>query len=96
MSQTTKARQAADQLVRDLEAARSRALATRSLTRVAISAMSSSYTGYLDSDRDGVLAESVAETSALVVVPLAGRSTPMCGSLGAPRRTCRAIPAPAA
>jgi prepilin-type N-terminal cleavage/methylation domain-containing protein len=65
VSQTTKARQAADQLVRDLEAARSRALATRSLTRVAISAMSSSYTGYLDSDRDGVLAESVAETSAL-------------------------------
>ena len=42
VSQTTKARQAADQLVRDLEAARSRALATRSLTRVAISAMSSS------------------------------------------------------
>jgi prepilin-type N-terminal cleavage/methylation domain-containing protein len=65
VSQTTKARQAADQLVRDLEAARSRAIATRSLTRVVISALSSSYTGYLDSDRNGVLAESAAETSAL-------------------------------
>jgi len=65
VSETTKARQAADQLVRDLEAARSRALATRSLARVAINAVSGSYTGYLDDNRDGAVAQSAVETSAL-------------------------------
>jgi prepilin-type N-terminal cleavage/methylation domain-containing protein len=67
VSGTTRARQAADQLVRDLEAARSRALATRSLARIAIAAGAGSYTGYLDDDRDGALGQTAAETSALGV-----------------------------
>jgi prepilin-type N-terminal cleavage/methylation domain-containing protein len=65
VSGTTRARAAADQLVRDLEAARSRALASRSITRLAINTVTKSYTGYLDSDRDGVLGQTAAETAAL-------------------------------
>lgn len=65
VSEATKARQAADQLVRDLEAVRSRALASRSLARVVFDIPAGSYTAYLDSDRDGVLAQSAAETAAL-------------------------------
>jgi hypothetical protein len=67
VSGTTRARAAADQLVRDLEAARSRALATRSIARIAISTATKSYTGYLDSNRDGVLGQTAAETAALGV-----------------------------
>jgi prepilin-type N-terminal cleavage/methylation domain-containing protein len=67
VSGTTRARAAADQLVRDLEAARSRALATRSISRIAIDAAAKSYTGYLDSNRDGALGQTAAETAALGV-----------------------------
>jgi Tfp pilus assembly protein FimT len=65
VSEATKARQAADQLARDLEAVRSRALASRSRARVAFDAAAGSYTAYLDTDRDGNLAQSAVETAAL-------------------------------
>jgi prepilin-type N-terminal cleavage/methylation domain-containing protein len=65
VSEATKARQAADQLARDLEVVRSRALASRSLARVAFDAAAGSYTAYLDTDRNGTLAQSAAETAAL-------------------------------
>ncbi len=67
ISNATKARQAADQLVRDLETARSRALATRSMVRIVFNVGGSSYTGYLDSNRDGVFGQTAAETNALNV-----------------------------
>jgi prepilin-type N-terminal cleavage/methylation domain-containing protein len=66
-SQWTKSREAADQLARDLEAARSRALATRSIVRIVVDPATGTYTGYLDNDRDGNLAQSAAETAALGV-----------------------------
>ncbi|MGH7514109.1 MAG: pilus assembly FimT family protein [Gemmatimonadales bacterium] len=67
VSQSTKARQAADQLAHDLEAVRSRALATRSVARLALDAAGGTYSGYLDTDRDGALSQSAAETAALEV-----------------------------
>jgi prepilin-type N-terminal cleavage/methylation domain-containing protein len=67
VSEATRARQAADQLVRDLEAVRSRALASRSLARVTFDAVAGTYTGYLDTDRDGALAQSALESTALAV-----------------------------
>lgn len=67
VSTFTKSRQAADQLVRDLETARSRALATRSTVRIAFNVAARSYTGYLDANRDGVLGQTAAETTALSV-----------------------------
>jgi prepilin-type N-terminal cleavage/methylation domain-containing protein len=65
VSQWTKSREAADQLARDLEAARSRALATRSIVRIVVDPVTATYTGYLDDNRDGILAQSAAETVAL-------------------------------
>jgi prepilin-type N-terminal cleavage/methylation domain-containing protein len=65
VSQATRVKAAADQLVRDLEIARSRALATRSMTRVAVNTVAGTYVGYLDDDRNGVLAQTAAETAAL-------------------------------
>jgi prepilin-type N-terminal cleavage/methylation domain-containing protein len=65
VTQFTRARQAADQLARDLEAVRSRALATRSLTRVVIDTIAGSYTAYLDTDRDGALAQLAGESAAV-------------------------------
>ncbi len=67
LSTATLSRQAADQLVRDLETARSRALATRSTVRVVFNVAARSYTGYLDANRDGVLGQTAAETAALSV-----------------------------
>ncbi len=67
ISNSTKSRQAADQLVRDLETARSRALATRSTVRIVFNVAARSYTGYLDSNRDGVFGQTAAETAALSV-----------------------------
>ena len=67
VSQFAKTREAAEQLARDLEAARSRALATRSLARIAVNQGAGTYTGYLDTDRDGALAQSAAETAALTI-----------------------------
>ncbi|HEY7636140.1 MAG TPA: hypothetical protein VH763_11375 [Gemmatimonadales bacterium] len=65
VSQATRVKAAADQLARDLEVARSRALATRSLTRVAINTVAGTYVGYLDNDRNGALAQTAVETAAL-------------------------------
>jgi prepilin-type N-terminal cleavage/methylation domain-containing protein len=67
VSATTRTRQAADQLVRDLETARSRALASKSTARMAFDVAARSYTGYLDANRDGVLGQTAAETAALGV-----------------------------
>jgi type II secretory pathway pseudopilin PulG len=67
VSQYTRTREAADLLVRDLEAVRSRALATRSIARIAVDPVAGTYTGYLDADRDGALTQTAAETAALEV-----------------------------
>jgi prepilin-type N-terminal cleavage/methylation domain-containing protein len=67
VSNMTKSRQAADQLVRDLEIARARALATKSIARIAFNVAGNAYTGYLDANRDGVLGQTAAETAALSV-----------------------------
>ncbi len=65
VSDKTKARQLATQLTGDLEVARSKAMAHRAQVRVVFDAATSSYTGYLDFDRDGVFAESNAERDSL-------------------------------
>jgi len=61
----TRVRLAAQQLAQDLEYGRTRALVTRSLTRLEFAPASPSYTGYRDFNRDGVLAQSIAETDSL-------------------------------
>jgi prepilin-type N-terminal cleavage/methylation domain-containing protein len=65
ISASTKARQAADQLVRDLEMARTKALSTRSAVRIVFTPASNSYTGYLDFNRDSVFALTTAERDSL-------------------------------
>lgn len=65
VSASMRVRQQADVLVRDLEQARTRALSTRSAVRVTFAAASSSYTGYLDFNRDTVFALSTAERDSL-------------------------------
>jgi prepilin-type N-terminal cleavage/methylation domain-containing protein len=65
VSNQTKVRQAADVMVRDLEQARTRALATRSNARIVFTASPSSYTGYLDWNRDTVFALSTQERDSL-------------------------------
>jgi Tfp pilus assembly protein FimT len=64
-SPQTKVRQVADQLVRDLELARGRALSTRSWARVVFVPGTQSYTGYLDFNRDSVFSLSQAEIDSL-------------------------------
>jgi len=64
-SSKTKARQAATQLTADLEVARSTAMAHRATVRVVFDAGSNSYTGYLDFNRDGIIAQSTAERDSL-------------------------------
>ncbi len=61
----TKVRQAASLLVRDLELARTRALATISHARVTFDVPGNAYSAYLDADQDRVIAESAAEAQAL-------------------------------
>lgn len=61
----TRVRQAADVMVRDLELVRSRALSTRSRTRVRFDVADESYTGYLDFNRDSVFAQTAEETDSL-------------------------------
>lgn len=56
---------AAVQLAQDLDVARTRALATRSVVGFAFTADRRSYAGYLDHDRDGVVAWTAAERAAL-------------------------------
>lgn len=71
VSPYTEARDAGMQLVRELEAVRTRALATRSAARVVFDPSGGSYTGYLDANRDSVIVENAAEQQALRT--LAGR-----------------------
>jgi prepilin-type N-terminal cleavage/methylation domain-containing protein len=59
------ARNAGLQLARDLEAIRTRALATRSAVRIVFDPSGGTYSGFLDNDRDGVIIENVAEQRAL-------------------------------
>ena len=65
VSSKTRVRQAAVQLVKDIEQTRTRALTTRSRTRIAFVAGSNNYTGYLDINRDTVFAQSTAERDSL-------------------------------
>ncbi|MEN9818584.1 MAG: hypothetical protein RLZ32_2464 [Gemmatimonadota bacterium] len=57
--------EASVQLVQDLDVARTRALATRSLAEVRFDADSRQYIGYLDHDGDGTIVRNAAETEAL-------------------------------
>jgi prepilin-type N-terminal cleavage/methylation domain-containing protein len=88
VSASTQTRQAADQLVRDLETARSRALASRSTARMAFDVAARSYTGYLDANRDGVLGQTAAETAALSVF----RTRALEASVKMGRNTAPALP----
>lgn len=58
-------RLAAQQLSRDLEIARARAMSNKKSARVVFDAGNHRYTGYLDDDRDGNFALSAAESDAL-------------------------------
>ena len=60
-----KVRLAAQQLVRDLEVARTRSLSTKQNARIIFNEVDNSYTGYLDDNRDGVFGLTKAETDAL-------------------------------
>jgi prepilin-type N-terminal cleavage/methylation domain-containing protein len=53
------------QLARDLEAVRTRALATRSAARIVFDPSGATYSGFLDDDRDGVIIETPVEQRAL-------------------------------
>lgn len=59
-----KVRSAANQLVRDLELARTRALGTKRKVRIQFDAAGGTYTAYLDDDGNGTISESAAERSA--------------------------------
>jgi type II secretory pathway pseudopilin PulG len=65
VSTHSRVRQAADQLVRDLELARGRALSTRSWARVSFDLAANSYTGYLDFNRDSVFSLTQEEIDSL-------------------------------
>jgi len=65
VSSQSRVRQAADQLVRDLELARGRALSTRSRARISFDMVNSAYTGYLDFNRDSVFSLSQEEIDSL-------------------------------
>jgi general secretion pathway protein H len=80
VSDKTKARQVATQLAADLEVARSKAMAHRANVRVVFDAVTNSYTGYLDFDRDGVIGESTAERDSLRA--FGTRVLPSGGSFG--------------
>ena len=64
-SERSKVDLAAMQVVHDLDMARTRALATRSLVRVAFTTAPAAYTGYLDLNRDGTITQSDAERDGL-------------------------------
>ena len=66
-SSLTQAQMAGMQLLQDLDLARTRALASRSLVRMAfVTTGTQSYTGYLDTDNDGVIGGTAAESQALM------------------------------
>jgi type II secretory pathway pseudopilin PulG len=57
--------EAARQVAYDLEAVRERALSTASETQVVFDPTTTSYTGFLDTNRDGVILQNAAEATAL-------------------------------
>jgi prepilin-type N-terminal cleavage/methylation domain-containing protein len=61
----TQVRLAAQQLARDLEFTRTRALGARSAARVTLDAATMSYAGYLDFDRNSTFAQSAEEADSL-------------------------------
>lgn len=61
----THVRNAADQLVRDLELARTRALAAKAIARIDFFPGAATYVGYLDDNQDGVIAATASEIQAL-------------------------------
>jgi len=65
VSNNKRVRLAAQQMVRDLEVARTRAMATKQNARIVFNEVDNSYTGYLDDDRDGLFGLTKAESDAL-------------------------------
>ncbi len=65
ISPATEVQLAGMQLAQDLDLARTRALSTRSMARVAFNTSARTYTGYLDDDADGTIAETQVERDAL-------------------------------
>jgi prepilin-type N-terminal cleavage/methylation domain-containing protein len=65
VSARTRVRLAAEQLARDLEYGRTRALATRSAARVVFTVADRAYSGFLDFDRNGVFLQSGEESDSL-------------------------------
>jgi prepilin-type N-terminal cleavage/methylation domain-containing protein len=65
ISPETEVQLAAMQLAQDIDLARTRALSTRSLTRVVFVTSGRNYTGYLDTNADGVIGQTQAERDAL-------------------------------
>ena len=65
VSPVQKVDSAAIQLVRDLELARTRAMATRSQVRMVFDPVAQRYIGYLDHDRDSVIDQTTVESKAL-------------------------------
>lgn len=61
----THVRNAADQLVRDLEMIRTRALASKAMVRLDFDPSAGTYVAYLDDNRDGVISATAAEIQAL-------------------------------
>jgi prepilin-type N-terminal cleavage/methylation domain-containing protein len=65
VSPNKKVRLSAQQLVRDLEVARTRALSTKKSARIVFDLTDNSYVGYLDDDRDGAFSLTDTESQAL-------------------------------
>lgn len=65
VSTTQRVNTAADQLVKDLEVVRLKAMTTRNVARLTFTAGTQTYTGYLDNNADGVIAQNAAEITFL-------------------------------
>lgn len=65
LSELTEVQLAGMQLAQDIDVTRTRALSTRTLTRVSFRALTRKYGGYLDHDSDGAFSENAAEWQAL-------------------------------
>ena len=88
ISAETEVQLAGMQMAQDIDLTRTRALSTRSASRVAFNASGRNYTGYLDNDDNGTIAESQAEREALR--GFATRTLPTRVQFG--RGTATAIP----
>ncbi len=65
ISEKTEVQLAGMQLTQDMDVARTRALSTRALVRVAFTTGTRKYAGYLDENGDGTIAESATEWQSL-------------------------------